>query len=155
MIQREYFYFFFLKVIDICRKADIIMGWVQIVGGQSSPGENREKPTMVLGRVAIGCPSCSSMPISLSRASANPSNRLEQGSTLDQGVTSPGCLRSFLRLAYYFGTVLSAVLTKSGYVKRGVRRFPDRLHQTHFSPGRSAQHFLTRLSWCEYPPQRY
>ena len=116
---------------------------------------------MVLGRVAIGCPSCSSMPISPERTSANPSNRLEQGSTLDQGVTSPGRVRkslyahSFLRIAYYFGTVLSAVLTKSGYVKRGVRRFPDRVHHTHFSPGRSAQHFLMRLSRCEYLPHGY
>lgn len=59
---------------------------------------------------------------------------------------------SVLRLASYFNTVLSAVLTTDRLVERASHD-PPKCIQPHFASVHSVQHFLTRLSWWGYYPR--
>jgi hypothetical protein len=74
---------------------------------------------------------------------------------MDQGVTSPGDMSRFLRIAYYLTTVLSAVLTIGSL--RGERfTLPTETYSAPLRSGSSSPtFFLTRLSGWGYYPREY
>ena len=133
-------------------------------GGQSSPvetGENQPIAT-VLGRAAIGCLSRSSTSIPFTHI---PPGRFQTGdrksiqrsrARFHTGSSSNtlGRRSDFLRIAYYLGTVLSAVLTTGSLCGERVT-LPAETCSVPLRSGSSSPTFLTRLSWWEYHPRGY
>ena len=92
--------FFFKKTLDSLPKNHIITGWVQSGRGQSNPSEpgftipsrSWDEPLSVASLVIQ---SSFTVPPLRDATSVNPSNRLDEGSTLDRGSLTPAV---YLRL---------------------------------------------------------
>ena len=73
---------------------------------------------------------------------------------MDRGVTSPGYVCSFLRLAYYLGTVLSAVLTIGCYCRERFTQ-PTGAYSTPLRSGSLSPTFFNEVVMVGIPSSVY
>ena len=131
------------------------MGWVQTGGGQSSPGEPG-KPTFKnrhgLGTSRFRLPlsffnvhftttyPARAFMVSVCKSIQQTRTRFHTGS----GSNTPDCRSSFLRIAYYLFTVLSAVLTIGSL--RGERiTLPTETYSAPLRSGASSPTFINEV----------
>ena len=73
---------------------------------------------------------------------------------MDRGVTSPGYVCSFLRLASFFGTVLSAVLTIGCYCRERFTQ-PTEAYSTPLRSGSLSPTFFNEVVMVGIPSSAY